>query len=141
MNTEIQTQEMKLDAPTVATLSEAAKWAGGMSIIMYIFTGLFVLVLLGMLFMPSIPGKGAIIVLYAFICGIYFIFAKKLGSFKTNTVNAILAKDSSGLIKGLEPLKSYFKLSVILTIVLFVLALIVASSSGIAAASMMSSMM
>lgn len=131
-----QGRDMHLDTKTAGVLAEGAKWAGRMAVIMYVLIGLMIIGLLGIL-MSGAPGAVMLAVAYALLVVLYIVFARLLGKFKTNTIKAVAEADGSKLIGGIEPLRDFFKFSVIITLVAIGLGLLFGIIMAVSGVSMM----
>jgi hypothetical protein len=136
-------------------LTTAAKWASFLGILGFVFCGLFFIFSLSVgaifsqmaKFMPYNPAMtmmagmgGGVIVFYLLIDLLYFFFALYIYQFATKIKAGINFNDSALVTKGLEKLKSFFKLWGIVTIVIIALYVLIIIGVVIFAASMKSSM-
>ncbi|SDF39105.1 hypothetical protein SAMN05216464_11733 [Mucilaginibacter pineti] len=114
-------------------LATATKWATFLGILGFIFCGLFLIFSLSFgaivsqmaKFMPYNPATammagmgGGVIVFSLLIDLLYFFFALYIYQFATKVKAGIKFQDSALITKGLEKLKSFFKLWGIVTIVI-----------------------
>jgi hypothetical protein len=131
-------------------LREAGKWAGFLSIVGFIFCGLFLIIALfiGTIFsflgqlspayaqLPTFVGVIVAIVLILFDL-IYFFLSLYLYQFSSRIKKGIVFTDHFHLNQGMGKLKSFFKMTGIITIIflsLYALEFIVVLIAGIASA-------
>ena len=143
--------KLKLTSVGVSYLNQVRKWTYFLSIIGFIFTGLIVLMALffssfiamfsdmyssyGVSEFTSI-GSGMATVFYLFFALLYFFLSLYLYRFSKRVKGAINLEDSSQLEDGLKNLKSYWKLTGILTAVvlsLYILFFVISILFGAAA--------
>jgi len=124
---------LELSGESKTYLKEASKWAKFLSIVYFVFIGLFAI---GMMFAGSmmaafLPSSGmgmsgaamtgAMLVYFLAIGALIFVPTLYLYKFATMTGNAIDAGDTATLTEGLKNMKSYWKFMGILMLVFVVL--------------------
>ena len=115
-------------------LRESGKWANFLGIVGFIYCGIFFIMALFIGTIFSILGKispiyseipagigGVFTVIFILVDLIYFFFALYLYQFGSSIKKGLAFVDTIHLTKGLEKLKSFFKLWGILTIVMLCL--------------------
>ncbi len=128
--------ELELTDNAKAFLRETARWAKFLSIVGFVFLGLFVLLALSISSILSnipYPGmmelrmmSGTLTVTYLLIAALYFFPTYYLFRFATKTIKAIDNYDSGLLTDGLENLKSTFKfMGILMAIVIGLYALLI----------------
>ena len=124
--------ELKLTSIGISYLDQARKWTYFLSIIGFIFTGI---VVIAALFLSSLitkfsgmdssygvsgftaMGTGTVTIIYLVLAVIYFSLSLFLYRFSTRIKAAVHEHNSAQLEDGLKNLKSYWKLTGILTAV------------------------
>jgi amino acid transporter len=131
-------QQLSLNSTTLQFMMECTKWAKFFAVMSFIGLGLMLLV--GILFL-IIPGKPEFMLIggfYLVFSVIYYFPGNYLLQFSNKTRNAIDHLDEQDLEEGIKNLKSLFRFTGILTIVvlsLYVLFIIGAIIFGIIMAS------
>ncbi|MHA4807641.1 DUF5362 family protein [Flavitalea flava] len=145
-NTEISLFELQVDNSISGYLKETAKWGKFLSILGFIFCGLFVIIaLFAGTFIASTVGRmggaygmmggmGALIsVIYILIALLYFFPCLYLYNFSKKTQAALLGNDQNQLIQAFRNLKSLFRFWGILTVIIlgfYALVFIIAIIAG-----------
>ncbi len=120
--------ELKLTSIGISYLDQARKWTFFLSIIGFIATAFIVIIALffGSIMaslnefsggMSGAVSSGMITVIYLIIGIVYFFISLYLYRFSVRTKAAIHEQDSAQLEDGLKNLKSYWKLTGIITLV------------------------
>jgi hypothetical protein len=131
---------LQIDETAISYLSETAKWAKFLSIVGFVFCGLFVLLGIFMgttmstVFATSHMGTNSGVVfsvVYVFIAALYFFPCLYMIKFSRFMQVAIKAGDPVQLNEGLKNLKSCFKFMGIFTIILLSLYLLGIVAAGI----------
>ena len=147
----IMNSELKLTSVGISYLNQARKWTYFLSIVGFVFTAIIVI---AALFFSSLMamfsgmdssygvseftsmGTGMVTVLYLFFALLYFFLSLYLYRFSKRVKGAINEEDSYQLEDGLKNLKSYWKLTGILTVValgVYVLFILISILFGTAA--------
>jgi hypothetical protein len=143
-NQNLLSAELQIDATSHAFLAETAKWGNFLSILGFIFTGIFVVValfagaIIGRLNSPygggAIMGAGFITVVYLIIAAVNFFMALFLYRFASKMKTALYTYDQDTLNASFLNLKNLYKLIGILAIIyLAFIALVIVWSIGAAA--------
>jgi hypothetical protein len=145
-NQNLLSSELQIDATSHAFLVETAKWGNFLSILGFIFTGIFVLValfagaLIGGLNSPygggAIMGAGFITVVYLIIAAVNFFMALFLYRFASKMKAALYSNDQDTLNASFLNLKNLYKLIGILAII-YLAFIVLAIVFGIGSAAFM----
>ena len=135
--------ELQLNSDSKEFLRETAKWAYFLSILGFVFVGLFVLVgvFMGTLFASVAGSSGAFVpttamsIMYIVLAAIYFFPVLYLYRFASKIKRAFNENNTEYLTEGLKNLKSHYKFVGILAIVMisfYLLAIAISRFSGLA---------
>jgi hypothetical protein len=137
--------ELEIPKTVIPVLDRTRKWANFLAIVGFIFSGLILLMAIGIGFIFSkLPGMeqlpfmpGFIGIFYVIIGVINFIAALFLFRFAVNLKNAIKGKDENKFLPAFNNLDKLFQLIGVLTIImlaLYVLVILIAMFTAIGAA-------
>ncbi|HPG05670.1 MAG TPA: phage holin family protein [Saprospiraceae bacterium] len=121
------TGRLGLDDNGMRELSESAKWARIMGIIMMVIAGLFGLfAVIGTFAMVTMMGSAGFLgFFYLLFAGIYFYMGLLLYRYSSNMDKAGSKNTAGDLTTGFQNLKNYFKINAILIIAGIVFTIIV----------------
>lgn len=134
--------EMQLTSDSKDFLREAAKWAYFLSILGFVFVGLFVIIGLFMgTALSTLSSRSAGMLPASFFSAIYIIMAALyffpvlyLYRFGSNVKRAFSSNDTEALTQGLKGLKSHYKFVGILAIIMisfYILAILFSLFAGL----------
>lgn len=148
LDTNVQSsQNFQLESYALEHLNETRKWTFFLSVLGFVFIGLAILVLFGVLSFSGSIGRGMYstspvlsIIPIIFIAAIYFFPVYFLLMFSKNAKLAVLNSDTNALTNALKYLKFHYRFMGILAIVIvsiYVLVFLVAIVTGGIASMMM----